>query len=182
MTTLVAPILGPIVGGVICDQAHWSWIFYINVPIALACAYFAWGLLKRYEEPLAKAPIDGVGLGLLVIWVGALQIMLDEGKDLDWFSSPIIVGLALTAADRIQAALGLPSRSFTYLRSHGTLDQQHTQHLAELLERMSPSDQADVVHAARVCYKLYGDIFHALSHLETSAHQGQSVVPQEVIA
>jgi len=97
MTTLVAPILGPIVGGMICDQAHWSWIFYINVPIALACAYFAWGLLKRYEEPLEKAPIDGVGLGLLVVWVGALQIMLDEGKDLDWFSSPIIVGLALTA-------------------------------------------------------------------------------------
>lgn len=97
MTTLVAPILGPIVGGVICDQAHWSWIFLINVPISLACAWFAWGLLKRYELPLEKAPIDGVGLGLLVVWVGALQIMLDEGKDLDWFSSPIIVGLALTA-------------------------------------------------------------------------------------
>lgn len=97
MTTLVAPILGPIVGGVICDQAHWSWIFNINVPIALSCAWFAWGLLKRYETPLEKAPIDGVGLGLLVIWVGSLQIMLDEGKDLDWFSSPLIVGLALCA-------------------------------------------------------------------------------------
>jgi MFS transporter, DHA2 family, multidrug resistance protein len=98
MTTLVAPVLGPIVGGVICDQAHWSWIFYINVPIALICAWFAWGLLKRYESALEKTPIDTVGLGLLVIWVGALQIMLDEGKNLDWFSSPIIIALAIIAA------------------------------------------------------------------------------------
>ncbi len=98
MTTLVAPVLGPIVGGVICDQAHWSWIFFINVPIALICAWFAWGLLKRYESALEKTPIDTVGLGLLVIWVGALQIMLDEGKNLDWFSSPIIIALSIIAA------------------------------------------------------------------------------------
>jgi len=98
MTTLVAPILGPIVGGVICDQAHWSWVFNINVPIALTCAWFAWGLLKRYESPLEKKPIDTVGLGLLIVWVGALQIMLDEGKNLDWFSSNFIVALALVAA------------------------------------------------------------------------------------
>ncbi|MDO6386458.1 MULTISPECIES: DHA2 family efflux MFS transporter permease subunit [unclassified Uliginosibacterium] len=97
MTTLVAPILGPIVGGVICDQSHWSWIFYINVPIALICAWFGWGLLKRYETGLEKAPIDKIGLALLIIWVGALQIMLDEGKNLDWFSSPLIVGLAIVA-------------------------------------------------------------------------------------
>jgi DHA2 family multidrug resistance protein len=97
MTTLVAPILGPIVGGVICDQAHWSWIFFINLPIALLCAWFGWGLLKRYETPLDKAPIDKIGLGLLIVWVGALQIMLDEGKELDWFASPTIVSLAIVA-------------------------------------------------------------------------------------
>lgn len=72
------------------------------------------------------------------------------------------VALALTAADRIQAALGLPDAAFSYLRSHGTLDQAHTQHLANLLERMAPEDQADVVHAARVFFKLYGDVFRAL--------------------
>ena len=72
------------------------------------------------------------------------------------------VDLALNAADRIQAALGLPDNAFSYLRSHGTLDQEHTQHLAGLLDRMTPSDQADVLHAAKVFYKLYGDIFHAL--------------------
>lgn len=69
---------------------------------------------------------------------------------------------ALTAADRIQEALGLPAEALSYLRSHGTLDQQHTRHLERLLERMSPDDQADVVHAAGVFFKLYGDIFRAL--------------------
>ena len=72
------------------------------------------------------------------------------------------VDLALNAADRIQAALGLPDNAFSYLRSHGTLDQEHTQHLAGLLDRMPPSDQTDVLHAAKVFFKLYGDIFHAL--------------------
>ena len=71
------------------------------------------------------------------------------------------VALALTAAERIQQALGLPDCAFTYLRSHGTLDQEHTQHLARLLERMTPQDQAEVVHAAKVFFKLYGDIFRA---------------------
>lgn len=72
------------------------------------------------------------------------------------------VALALTAADRIQQALGLPDDAFSYLRSHGTLDQEHTRHLASLLERMTPADQASVVHAAHVFFKLYGDVFRAL--------------------
>lgn len=72
------------------------------------------------------------------------------------------VALALTAADRIQDALKLTDGAFSYLRSHGTLDQEHTKHLALLLDDMTPEDQADVVHAARVFFKLYGDIFRAL--------------------
>ena len=72
------------------------------------------------------------------------------------------VALALTAADRIQAALGLPDNAFTYLRSHGTLDQQHTRHLAALIDRMEPDDQAEVLRCARVFFRLYGDVFHAL--------------------
>jgi heme oxygenase len=81
------------------------------------------------------------------------------------------VALALMAADRIQQALGLPNQAFSYLRSHGALDQEHTKHLAHLLERMTPEDQAEVVRCARVFYKLYGDIFRALpttASLETS--------------
>jgi pyrroloquinoline quinone (PQQ) biosynthesis protein C len=72
------------------------------------------------------------------------------------------VALALHAADLIQQALGLPDAAFSYLRSHGTLDQEHTQHLAELVNRMTAEDQAEVLHCARVFYQLYGDIFRNL--------------------
>jgi len=72
------------------------------------------------------------------------------------------VALALNAADHIQQALGLPDSAFSYLRSHGTLDQEHTQHLARLLEKMTPEDQAEVIRCARIFFRLYGAIFHAL--------------------
>lgn len=72
------------------------------------------------------------------------------------------VALALKAADLIQRALDLPDTAFSYLRSHGTLDQVHTQHLAELVNRMEPDDQAEVLRAARVFFKLYGDVFRTL--------------------
>ncbi|MDN0077573.1 DHA2 family efflux MFS transporter permease subunit [Crenobacter sp. SG2303] len=97
MTTLVAPVLGPVLGGVLCDQVSWPWIFYINVPIAAACGVLGWQLLKRHESERQNSRIDAVGLGLLVVWVAALQIMLDEGKDQDWFASTEIVVLAITA-------------------------------------------------------------------------------------
>ena len=97
MTTLVAPILGPILGGVLCDGLGWPFIFFINTPIAIVCGVFAWRMLRSQETATAKARIDFVGLVLLVVWVGALQIMLDLGKDHDWFSSPLIVGLGLVA-------------------------------------------------------------------------------------
>ena len=73
------------------------------------------------------------------------------------------VALALQAADQIQAHLKLPDRAFSYLRSHGTLDQQHTAHFAQLMDRIeSPADRADIVHAARAFYRLYGDVFRGL--------------------
>ncbi len=72
------------------------------------------------------------------------------------------VALALSAADRIQQALGLPDQAFSYLRSHGTLDQEHTRHLADLVNRMLPADQTEVLRCARVFYRLYGDVFRAL--------------------
>src|SRR3954462_9758183 len=97
ITTLVAPICGPILGGYISDNYHWGWIFLINVPVGLAVTALTWVNLKSRETPTAKLPIDAVGLGLLVVWVGALQVMLDQGKDLDWFASRDIVALAVTA-------------------------------------------------------------------------------------
>jgi pyrroloquinoline quinone (PQQ) biosynthesis protein C len=72
------------------------------------------------------------------------------------------VAMALNAADRIQQALQLPDTAFSYLRSHGTLDREHTRHLAELLEKMTPDDQADVIHCAKVFFRLYAEIFRTL--------------------
>ena len=97
MTTLVGPVLGPILGGWICDNYTWPWIFLINLPIAAACAWICWKVLRRYETKIVRKPIDVVGFLLLLIWVGALQIMLDEGKNLDWFASPIIIALGVVA-------------------------------------------------------------------------------------
>jgi DHA2 family multidrug resistance protein len=91
ITTLVAPILGPIMGGYISDNIHWSWIFLINVPVGVVAAFLCWTNLSDRETPTRKLPIDTVGLSLLVVWVGALQIMLDTGKDADWFASTAIV-------------------------------------------------------------------------------------------
>ena len=98
MTTLIAPVVGPILGGWLCDSYSWPVIFFINVPLAALCAPIAWRMLRRYGEVLVRVPIDKIGLALLVVFVGALQLMLDLGKDRDWFASPLICGLALTAA------------------------------------------------------------------------------------
>jgi len=97
MTTLVAPICGPILGGWISDNYAWSWIFLINVPVGLFCAGVSWRALRSQETATRRLRIDSVGLGLLVLWVGALQILLDQGKDLDWFASTPIVVLAIVA-------------------------------------------------------------------------------------
>jgi DHA2 family multidrug resistance protein len=97
ITTLVAPICGPILGGYISDSWHWGWIFLINVPVGLVVTALCWGNLKARETATRKLPIDAVGLGLLVVWAGALQIMLDTGKNADWFGSSWIIVLALVS-------------------------------------------------------------------------------------
>ena len=97
MTTLLAPVVGPVLGGWLCDNYSWSWVFLINVPMALLFGAIAWALLKRYQDPEVIKPVDKIGMLLLIVWVAALQIMLDEGKDKDWFSSMEIRVLAITA-------------------------------------------------------------------------------------
>ncbi len=98
MTSLMGPAMGPIVGGFISDNMSWHWIFFINVPVVIFCAVAARALLKPIETPTARTPIDIVGLILLVIWIGCLQIMLDLGREHDWFADPLILGLGITAA------------------------------------------------------------------------------------
>jgi DHA2 family multidrug resistance protein len=97
MTTLVAPVMGPLLGGWITDNISWPWIFYINIPVGIASAGAAWMLYRHRESAIRKLPIDAVGLALLVVWVSAMQVMLDIGKENDWFHSAEVVTLAVVA-------------------------------------------------------------------------------------
>src|SRR5438309_249216 len=96
--TIVAPIAGPLLGGYISDNMSWPWIFLINLPVGAACAFLCWRNMRHRETATRKAPVDVVGFMLLLTWVGAFQIMLDTGKDADWYSSPVIIALAIVSA------------------------------------------------------------------------------------
>ena len=97
MTTLVAPVMGPLLGGWITDSFSWPWIFYINIPVGIIAALSSWAIYRKRETATRKLPIDTVGLALLVIWIAALQMVLDLGKENDWWHSWLIIGLAVTA-------------------------------------------------------------------------------------
>ncbi len=97
MTVIVAPIFGPVMGGWITDNYTWPWIFYINLPIGVFSATCSYLLLRGRETKTTRQRIDAIGLALLVIGVSCLQMMLDLGKDHDWFNSTFIVSLALIA-------------------------------------------------------------------------------------
>ncbi len=87
------------------------------------------------------------------------------------------VSLALLAAEQIQKPLGLPDAAFSYLRSHGTLDQEHTAHFALLMDQIdNPQDQADIVHAAKAFFSLYGDVFRSLPLPVTAPWQQEAGV------
>ncbi|RFU49430.1 DHA2 family efflux MFS transporter permease subunit [Paraburkholderia sp. DHOC27] len=97
MTATVGPIAGPALGGWITDSYSWSWIFFINIPVGIFAAGVTWALYRHRETPTKRLPIDKVGLLSLIAWVASLQVMLDKGKDLDWFNSPVIVALTVFA-------------------------------------------------------------------------------------
>jgi len=98
MTIVVAPICGPILGGWISDNIHWGWIFFINVPIGLAVVLISWKILEGRESRISHQPVNTIGLILLALGVDALQLMLDQGRELDWFNSTEIVVLTIIAA------------------------------------------------------------------------------------
>ncbi|CAL8479439.1 DHA2 family efflux MFS transporter permease subunit [Caballeronia sp. S22] len=97
MIVVTGPIVGPALGGWVTDSYSWSWIFYINIPVGLFAAAMVWMLYRHRDTPARKLPFDVVGLVLLIVWVTALQVMLDKGKDLDWFSSNTIIVLTIVA-------------------------------------------------------------------------------------
>ncbi len=101
MGVVVAPILGPTLGGWITDNYSWRWIFYINLPIGFGAAMMANALVEDppYLRRISAANIDYIGFGLLSVWLATLQFMLDKGQELDWFASrPIVICAVVSGA------------------------------------------------------------------------------------
>ena len=101
VTVIVAPTVGPTLGGWITDNYSWRWIFFINIPVGILSLLLVYRVID--DPPWAKlkagvaARIDYIGISLLVLGVGALQIMLDKGQEDDWFGSRFIATLAVLA-------------------------------------------------------------------------------------
>jgi len=111
MGVVVAPILGPTVGGWITDNYSWRWIFYINLPVGIAAASMAEWFVEDppYIKRNVKADIDFVGFGLLSVWLATLQIILDKGQEADWFSAKWI---CLFTATSVASFLGFIAWEF----------------------------------------------------------------------
>ena len=102
VATIVAPVLGPTLGGWITDTYTWRWIFFVNVPVGIFAVIVNYILVE--DPPWEKAKqkrktrgIDYIGLSLITVGLGCMQVMVDKGEDWDWFGSPIIRTLAVLA-------------------------------------------------------------------------------------
>ena len=110
---MCAPVLGPTLGGWITDNYSWRWIFYINIPVGLGCAFLtrmvlvdpAHLTLKRLAQKGKKLQIDGTGLALISIGLASLEIVLDKGQELDWFGSTFIAWAASIAVFALAGAI-----------------------------------------------------------------------------
>lgn len=99
MGVIIGPTLGPPLGGYIIDNFSWPYIFYINIPLGIIATLLTLQFVRspKYAEKSAVKDIDWLGIGLLAIFVGSLQYVLEKGHDDDWFSSNIIITLSCTA-------------------------------------------------------------------------------------
>src|SRR6266576_3016352 len=103
---VVAPILGPVLGGWLTDTYSWRWVFYINLPVGIASLVMT--KLYVFDPAYLRKDTDRIdywGIGLLALWVGALQLALDLGQEHDWFASTFITGLVVISAATLVAFL-----------------------------------------------------------------------------
>lgn len=107
LTMIVAPILGPTLGGVITDSFDWRWIFFMNVPVGILALMLVKRLVTDPEHAKAKGllSIDYIGLTLIVIGLGAMQVVLDKGQEEDWFDSRFILSFTLISVVALLAAI-----------------------------------------------------------------------------
>lgn len=97
MGVMVGPTLGPTLGGWITDNYSWPWIFYVNIPLGILAAILCWEYVPEPRERTERFGVDWLGVGLLAIGIGCLQILLERGESKDWFASGEIIGLAVAA-------------------------------------------------------------------------------------
>lgn len=154
-----APWLGPALDEYVAEeQGHDEWILDDIAACGADAEAVRHGRPGHATEVMVAYAYDTIARGNPLGFFGMVHVL--EGTS---------VALALQAADQIQAHLRLPDRAFSYLRSHGTLDREHTAHFALLMDRIEdPADQAAIVHAARAFYRLYGDVFRSLPLPETA--------------
>jgi len=107
MATIVAPVLGPTLGGYITDVASWRWIFFLNVPVGIVAVFLVSAVVE--DPPWVKERrshgIDYIGLGLIIVGLGCLEIMMDRGEDADWFNSSFIRTMAILSFLGITGAI-----------------------------------------------------------------------------
>src|SRR3954468_7645018 len=99
---VVAPILGPVLGGWLTDNYSWRWVFYVNIPIGVISVLMTRAFI--FDPPYMKdmkRRVDGVGIGLLAVGIGTLQFLLDKGQTEDWFDSNLIRALAVASASAL---------------------------------------------------------------------------------
>lgn len=97
MGVMVGPTLGPTLGGWLTDNYSWPWIFFINVPVGILAVTMIGAYVHDHPEQVRSRRIDGVGIGLLIVAVGAVQLMLERGERLDWFASDLVTALAVVS-------------------------------------------------------------------------------------
>ncbi len=93
---VMGPTLGPVLGGYLVDNFSWAWIFYVNIPIGIVAAFLSWRFVKGTKTP-REGKVDYAGIFFLILGIGSLQLVLEEGEKKDWFTSNFVITFFILA-------------------------------------------------------------------------------------